>query len=814
MPTHLETRRAGYYWRRRLPRSLQDHPKQSSNLSEAINTTPSKIFFKKSFLCFSLRTHVLRDAKILARRLTEMSDLVFAADAEVRMAITPDIQIRMLESLARFEIEAFERTRSMAAPRSPEAAVQDLRREEALQMTLRQAIYLNDREVAQRPLQHVAAHLGIELNMGDEDWCALAYEATKVLLDVSLERSRRQQGIYEQPTHVFRRAVSTVETTSVQGQTVPAETTVAPAVFASAEIIPEPAAPAPAPAPASFATETDVITTETAHEVPTFAGHSPIAQPPVGETPAGQAPILQTPMAQTHVEQTPMVQTPEEVIPQHAPACADEPSANPSPLMHSTSLTQAIIPAGFDIPAGYDEEKWQNARVAARPPRILIDQRLLCEQSRAALKKQRGITLVEAIELYFELLSWGYKSPFNKHQKRKDFSDRLKAGSVEDRLCEDHKSKRRMALNFWPAALGDEPVDEIHVDDVNDALERFRRIPANHGKSERDRNKYNLIELIDKEDAIQAQLEKDIEVAKQTGANSQDIDKIRLQGQVSRISVTTFVKHGRVMRGVGEMLMDMQLIDQNPFSICTWSNKDQKDLKSTEGERKREAWDDRINDLWNSRIFQNRLDDIGDPLFWAPLIARHQGMRMEEILQLGPEDFGSDKGVPYLRIRHTIINGVKTLSSARILPIHPQLIELGLLKLVALRKKEKHIRLFPELNRGKQKDSFSANFSKKFAYYRRTNDCYWPGLDFHSLRTTFHHDLLGDDKSDAIRCRLMGHTYTDEGDRSYGQSLGIETLANRMKSVVVDISMIRRPFEDHRMAPRHAEPQRHLRVVG
>jgi hypothetical protein len=811
LPTHLETRRAGYYWRRRMPRSLQDQAPISPNLPAAKNTTPNttttppKNNLKKSFLCFSLRTHVLRDAKILARRLTEMSDLVFAADAEVRMAIAPDIQIRMLESLARFEIEAFERTRSLAAPRSQEAAIHDLRREEALQTTLRQAIYLNDREVAQRPLLHVAAHLGIELNEGDEDWCALAYEATKVLLDISYERARRQQGIYEQPTLFFKRAISSAETASVPCQTAPEVKAVAPAAFASAEAIPEPTPPAPA----SFTTDTDVITTGSAPDAPALAGLSPAEHSPVG-----QAPMVQTSMAQTHVDQTPIEQTPEELTPQHAPASADEPSPNSSPLMHSTSLTQAIIPAGFDIPAGYDEEKWQNARVAARPPRIMIDQKLLSEQSRAALKKQRGITLVESIELYFELLSWGYRSPFNKHQKRKDFSDRLKAASVEERLCEDHKSKRRLALDFWPAALGDEPVDEIHVNDVNDALERFRRIPANHGKSERDREKYSLIELIDKEDAIQAQLEKDIEVAKQTGANSQDIDKMRLQGQVSRVSVTTFVKHGRVMRGVGEMLMDMQLIDQNPFSICTWSNKDMKDLKSTEGERKREAWDDRINDLWSSRIFQNRLDDIGDPLFWAPLIARHQGMRMEEILQLGPEDFGSDKGVPYLRIRHNIINGVKTLSSARILPIHPQLIELGLMKLVALRKKEKHIRLFPELNRGKQKDSFSANFSKKFAYYRRTNDCYWPGLDFHSLRTTFHHDLLGDDKSDAIRCRLMGHTYTDEGDRSYGQSLGIETLANRMKSVVVDISMIRRPFEDHRMAPRHAKPQRHLRVVG
>ncbi|MGQ3485944.1 site-specific integrase [Roseovarius pacificus] len=187
---------------------------------------------------------------------------------------------------------------------------------------------------------------------------------------------------------------------------------------------------------------------------------------------------------------------------------------------------------------------------------------------------------------------------------------------------------------------------------------------------------------------------------------------------------------------------------------------------------------------------------------------------MEEILQLGPEDFGSDKGIPYLRIRHTIINGVKTLSSARTLPVHPQLIELGLLKLVELRKKEGHIRLFPFLNRGKQKGTFSANFSKNFGYYRRTNDCYWAGLDFHALRTTFHHDLLGDDKSDAIRCRIMGHTYTDEGDRSYGQNLKIEKLAKRMKSVVVDISMIRRPFDEPSAVAKARAQERGLRVVG
>lgn len=769
LPPHLEIRRAGYFWRRRLPRSLRDRGKASCDRPEEENTTRPK----KVFLCLSLRNQILRDAKILARRLTEMSDLVFAADAETTMAIAPEIQVRMLESLARFEIEAFERARAVAAPRSPEAASLELRREEALQTTLRQAMYLGDREVARRPLRHVAAHLGLELDEADEDWRALAYEATKVLLDVCQERTRRQQGFYEQPTLFFRRAVRTAEPAAVPHQAGPVEVSVAPAAFACGVMATSPAAPA-APAPASFATDLDAVPPKT----PTIASAPSVPDP------------------------------------QHDAAVSNAPTHAVSSLKDSTSLTQAIVPAGFDLPEGYDEESWQKARVAARPPRILVDRKLLSEGSRAALEKQRGITLTEAIELYFELLSWGYRAPFNKHQKRKEIPETLKTASVEERLCGDHRSKYRLALDYWPAALGDEPVDEIHVDEVNDALERFWRVPANHSKSETDRKKYNLIELIEKADARQVQLDKNIDAAKARGASAEEIDKMRIGGHKSRISVTTYIKHGRVMRAVGEMLMDMQLIDQNPFGICSWTNDEEKDLKSTEGERRREAWDDRIYDLWGSRIYQEPLDEIGEPLFWAPLIARHQGMRMEEILQLGPDDFGSDKGIPYLRIRNTIINGVKTLCSERTLPVHPQLVELGLLKLVELRKKQEHIRLFPFLNRGKQKDTFSANFSKAFGYYRRTNACYFPGLDFHALRTTFHHDLLGDDKSDAIRCRLMGHTYTDEGDRSYGQNLGIDKLANRMKSVVVDISMIRRPFEEDRIAALQQDREPPLRVVG
>ncbi|MBY6200523.1 hypothetical protein KUV65_04055 [Maritalea mobilis] len=766
LPPHLETRRTGYYWRRRLPRSLRGCGETVDD-SSGKKPCPAS---KKMFLCFSLRTHVPADAKTLARRLTEMSDLVFAAGAETTMAIAADIQATLLETLARFEIEAFERARAAAGWRSPEVAAMDLQREEALQATLRQALYLGDREVAQRPLRHVAERLGVKLDEADEDWPALAYEATKVLLDVSQERTRRQQGHYDQPTVFFRRAIHTADPASVPHRVMAAPPMYTPAAFATEQA---PAAQA-APAPTMFETET--------------CGAPPVAHPAAPQPRVSPS--------------------------QHATPSRPAPSVGAPVPRPTTSAARVVVPAGLDRPEGYDDARWQEARVAARPPRILVDRTLLSEASRAALDKPRGITTSEAIELYFELLSWGYRPPFDNHQKRRKVSDDLKNAMLEDRLGQNYLGKYRLAKDFWPAIFGDDPVDEIAVDDVNDGLERFWGVPAHHGRSEKDRGKYSLIELIEKADAKDAQLERDIETAVARGASAEEIDKLRLARHTPRISITTYINHGRVLGNVGRMLMDMQLVDQNPFAVCNWTNQDVRELKSTEGGRKRQAWDDRINALWNSRIYQEPLKDIGEPLFWAPLIARHQGMRMEEILQLGPDDFGTDNGIPYLSIRHTIINGVKTLSSARTLPIHPHLIDLGLLKLVALRREKGHIRLFPSITRGKQKGTFSANFTKKFQYYRKTNDCYWPGLDFHALRTTFHHDLLGDDKSDAIRCRLMGHTYTDEGDRSYGQNLGIKTLAERMKSVDVDISMIRRPFDTPGAVVNARAKEHGLRVVG
>ncbi len=62
------------------------------------------------------------------------------------------------------------------------------------------------------------------------------------------------------------------------------------------------------------------------------------------------------------------------------------------------------------------------------------------------------------------------------------------------------------------------------------------------------------------------------------------------------------------------------------------------------------------------------------------------------------------------------------------------------------------------------------------------------------MRTSFNSDLMNQDKSDAIRCVLMGHDPVDEGARSYAQGLSLSTLYERICDVELNVSMIDGPF--------------------
>jgi hypothetical protein len=269
-----------------------------------------------------------------------------------------------------------------------------------------------------------------------------------------------------------------------------------------------------------------------------------------------------------------------------------------------------------------------------------------------------------------------------------------------------------------------------------------------------------------------------------------------LEAQVPRIRVETYLKHLRILNRVGKMLEKLGYVEKNPFERYMLTAKEVRALERVQTKRDRRPWDDRIYDLVATPIFRGELDDIGDPLFWAPLMSLLGGGRLEEILQLPPEAFQKENGIHYYTIWNDPGQSVKSEAGLRKVPVHPLLIQLGLLTLVKMRLDAGEPRLFPFLKRGKARGTFSEKFTKRFTEYRKAHKVYSIGLDFHALRTTFYHRVMDLGIPGYIKRYLMGHAPLDEGERHYAQG-GISTsqLANWINGIDYDFSEVVSPFD-------------------
>jgi integrase len=88
-------------------------------------------------------------------------------------------------------------------------------------------------------------------------------------------------------------------------------------------------------------------------------------------------------------------------------------------------------------------------------------------------------------------------------------------------------------------------------------------------------------------------------------------------------------------------------------------------------------------------------------LYWCPLIYLYSGLRRSEASAMSVDDIQIHDGVPYIQVRRHIVGtvgrGLKNSSSKRHVPIHSELVRLGLLEYAARIKDLGHEKLFPEL---------------------------------------------------------------------------------------------------------------------
>lgn len=158
-------------------------------------------------------------------------------------------------------------------------------------------------------------------------------------------------------------------------------------------------------------------------------------------------------------------------------------------------------------------------------------------------------------------------------------------------------------------------------------------------------------------------------------------------------------------------------------------------------------------------------------LFWTPLIGLYTGARSNEILQLHVDDVRKVHGVLCLSINDEGEDkSLKTKNAYRDIPIHQDLIRLGLLDHVEMRRREGGLRLFSDMKKG-SKGNYSNPFSKQFSRLLDEVGITTPKTAFHSLRHNFEDFCRASRISSDVIQILQGRAQAGERDRyGYGEA--------------------------------------------
>jgi len=189
------------------------------------------------------------------------------------------------------------------------------------------------------------------------------------------------------------------------------------------------------------------------------------------------------------------------------------------------------------------------------------------------------------------------------------------------------------------------------------------------------------------------------------------------------------------------------------------------------------------------KIFERGTYPTEDWKYWPPIIALFTGARVNEIAQLQVADFiKTDSGIQCIVITdledgpdddepidvdasERPIKTVKNASSRRWVPVHPKLIEIGLLDFVEDLREKGELRLFPTLpyveesRYGRKVSRYFAETTKKLGIYKKHKKV------FHSFRSALNGMMMKIGMPQELREYVEGHTNDSTNVASYGKQL-------------------------------------------
>ncbi|MCM8736578.1 site-specific integrase [Azospirillum sp. A1-3] len=179
---------------------------------------------------------------------------------------------------------------------------------------------------------------------------------------------------------------------------------------------------------------------------------------------------------------------------------------------------------------------------------------------------------------------------------------------------------------------------------------------------------------------------------------------------------------------------------------------------------------------------------VEDHRFWLPILALFTGCRLEEMGQADAADVKQDEGIWYFNVTTLLddedyaddgkLKGLKTGTSTRVVPLHPQLIELGFLEYVASAKGGK---LFPLLKPDRY-GCRTASYSKRFGRWLNRLGITSDLKVFHSFRHLFKDACRIAKIPHEVHQRLTGHAMASVGDK-YGLGVPLQDAAEYVAQI-------------------------------
>ena len=248
------------------------------------------------------------------------------------------------------------------------------------------------------------------------------------------------------------------------------------------------------------------------------------------------------------------------------------------------------------------------------------------------------------------------------------------------------------------------------------------------------------------------------------------------------LSTKTVQKQINFLKTIFSLALSNDLIDKNPFI-------DVKLVKPKGLPKPRIPFSpDDLKAIFNSPIYTNGerpIGGAGEACIWLPYIALWTGMRLEEIGQLLVSDIKCEKDIYYINVGDDEFSTkmLKNSFSHRRIPIHPKLIQLGLLEYVQEMKEQESIQLFPKLIENVYHQR-TASFSKWFGrYLRKTIGITDKRKTFHSLRHGFKEACRIAEIQKDLHDRLTGHQSSDVGDGYGGDLYPLIPLYNAIQKI-------------------------------